>query len=353
MNLATVLKLTRISAWPTLLSNVLAAWWLAGCDSEKAAPAGLLLLLFVTASCFYLAGMVLNDFFDARLDAVERPERPIPSGEIPAAEAGFLGFFLLFCGLSGTEFCAASTGSELLRYTGRVLAAMIVGYDVLFKRFPLIGPFAMGYCRFLNILFIIVAVNAVIFWPDHHVPYTWEDELTLLSWPLFYAFGIMAYIVGVTIVSGFEAGLPDDEPLNIRCRISVWCGVGFSLLGLFFLFAPILGSMVTENFSLHLSFKPLSDVVVSKEPVFSDPPWNKYLTFLFAALPFVLLWKPVQGILQQPVSATVRHYVGSALALIIPIDAVCCLVYVGLVPALSILCLLPLTMLLRRIVPMS
>ena len=35
--------------------------------------------------CLYWAGMAANDWADRELDAVERPERPIPSGRISAA----------------------------------------------------------------------------------------------------------------------------------------------------------------------------------------------------------------------------------------------------------------------------
>jgi hypothetical protein len=41
--------------------------------------------------CLYAGGVVLNDFFDRRLDAIERPERPIPSRRVSAASAAALG----------------------------------------------------------------------------------------------------------------------------------------------------------------------------------------------------------------------------------------------------------------------
>ena len=39
---------------------------------------GPVLALFVSLSLFYVGGMYLNDAFDAGVDALERPERPIP-----------------------------------------------------------------------------------------------------------------------------------------------------------------------------------------------------------------------------------------------------------------------------------
>src|SRR2546429_2779364 len=37
------------------------------------------------SACLYLGGIALNDYFDREVDAVERPERPIPSGAVPPA----------------------------------------------------------------------------------------------------------------------------------------------------------------------------------------------------------------------------------------------------------------------------
>src|SRR3989442_15725829 len=39
------------------------------------------------SACLYLGGIALNDYFDRDVDAVERPERPIPSGAVPPAVA--------------------------------------------------------------------------------------------------------------------------------------------------------------------------------------------------------------------------------------------------------------------------
>src|SRR5438093_148385 len=54
----------------------------------------------LTASaCLYLGGIALNDYFDRAVDAVERPERPIPSGSVPPAVAAGLGAALLAAGI--------------------------------------------------------------------------------------------------------------------------------------------------------------------------------------------------------------------------------------------------------------
>src|SRR4051794_38493321 len=55
-------------------------------------------ILMVASICLYAGGVVLNDYFDRDVDAVERPERPIPSGRIRAPGALKLGMGLLGIG---------------------------------------------------------------------------------------------------------------------------------------------------------------------------------------------------------------------------------------------------------------
>src|SRR3984885_2958506 len=81
LSLSTALRLGRISNLPTVWTNVAAGIVLSGAP-VKAWPA---LLLMVSLSLFYTAGMVLNDAFDRDFDRRNRPQRPIPAGEVEAA----------------------------------------------------------------------------------------------------------------------------------------------------------------------------------------------------------------------------------------------------------------------------
>jgi 4-hydroxybenzoate polyprenyltransferase len=103
-------------------------------------------LLLAASSCLYLAGMVFNDVFDRRVDAVERPNRPIPSGRISLPQAVVFGSTLITAGL----VAAAIAGLSSLAVAA-LLVACIFAYDGLLKHTPL-GPAAMGGCRFLNVI---------------------------------------------------------------------------------------------------------------------------------------------------------------------------------------------------------
>lgn len=139
MNARAALALGRVSNLPTVWSNALAGAVLAGAG-DFGAELGVLLAAF---SLFYTGGMFLNDAFDARFDAAQRPERPIPSGRARRGEVFGWGFAMLAAGLGllGTLGLAPALA-------GAALAATITFYDWSHKANPL-SPVVMGLCRAL------------------------------------------------------------------------------------------------------------------------------------------------------------------------------------------------------------
>jgi 4-hydroxybenzoate polyprenyltransferase len=143
MKLSVALRLGRVSNLPTVTSNVLAAVALAG-----GVPSGLLVAVSCVAmSMMYVAGMFLNDAFDREIDARERPERPIPSGEVRAATVFDAGFALLLGGIALTAIAALTSGAGGRPILCAVaLGALIIFYDAYHKENPL-SPVVMGLCR--------------------------------------------------------------------------------------------------------------------------------------------------------------------------------------------------------------
>ena len=141
MTLRALLRLCRIPNVFTAFANVAAGVLLAR-GGAFALRDGLLL---AASGCIYLAGMVLNDFFDRDWDALERPERPIPLGEVAPGLALALGVALLACGVA-----LAASFSSVAGSVAAGLACAVLLYDGGIKTGPL-GPLAMGTCRFINV----------------------------------------------------------------------------------------------------------------------------------------------------------------------------------------------------------
>ncbi len=152
MNWQVALRLGRVSNLPTVWSNSLAGLVLAG---GTAATIGieLGLGLMVIMSLFYIGGMYLNDAFDQHIDAVERPERPIPSGQVRASTVYICGCGMLLVGVVSL-FCWDWRAG----LAGVALAGAITYYDWRHKLDPL-GPAWMGLCRMLVYLAAALLVS--------------------------------------------------------------------------------------------------------------------------------------------------------------------------------------------------
>ena len=157
----------------TAFADVLAGWAVAGL-----APSASLVWLLGATACLYAGGVVLNDVFDRHLDAIERPERPIPSGKISPTTAGFVGAGLL---LTGILAAAGHGATPALVAAGIALAVLI--YDGWGKHQVLLGPLNMGLCRALNLGLGIAAAPAVLasHWPLMVFPLVYIAAVTVLS----------------------------------------------------------------------------------------------------------------------------------------------------------------------------
>ncbi|WP_306999560.1 SCO3242 family prenyltransferase [Amycolatopsis thermophila] len=105
------------------------------------------LALPLASVAFYWSGMALNDWADRELDAVERPERPVPSGRVSPRRA--LGVAAGLTG-AGLGLSALAGGRDALEVAAP-LAAAVWAYDTVLKKTPLAAA-AMAVCRSLDVL---------------------------------------------------------------------------------------------------------------------------------------------------------------------------------------------------------
>jgi len=163
--------------------------------------------LLVTASCLlYLSGMVLNDVFDADVDARYRPERPIPSGRVTLRSATAVGWAMLATGVLVAFFVSYTANDWRPAAVAFLLASCIVQYDFVLKRSPL-APLLMGACRTLNVLLGMSLM-----------PIAWGKA------ELFIALGIGLYIAGVTIFARTDARTSSRGRL-ILGLVTLLCGI--------------------------------------------------------------------------------------------------------------------------------
>jgi geranylgeranylglycerol-phosphate geranylgeranyltransferase len=127
---------------------VLAASQLAGINWLNA------LFGFLTGFTFCAAAMVINDYYDRKIDAINEPQRPIPSGTIKPSEA------LAFVGvLSVMGFIFAGFVSVLCFVVAAASLAITATYITVGKRSGLPGNFLVSIC--VAIPFIYGSITAI------------------------------------------------------------------------------------------------------------------------------------------------------------------------------------------------
>jgi hypothetical protein len=178
MTWLTALRLGRVSNLPTVWTNVLAGVVL---SAGSLGPGGWTLLL-LGLSLLYVAGMYLNDAFDADIDAAERPSRPIPNGEASRTAVFANGFGLL----AGGMLCIALFGGGAPQ-AGLALAVAIVVYDAVHKQ-TVLAPLLMALCRLLIYPVAALAASGAF--------------SSALFWG---ATGLFCYIAGLTYAARQEA----------------------------------------------------------------------------------------------------------------------------------------------------
>ena len=148
--------------------------------SFSAAHPQLQLMYWLIASTIglYGGGVVFNDVFDADLDRVERPERPIPSGAASRLSATVLGAALLIFGIAAAFQVSILSGAIAVS-----VAILALVYDAIGKHHAILGPLNMGACRGGNLLLGMSAVPAAVgvFWYLALIPIVYIAAITVIS----------------------------------------------------------------------------------------------------------------------------------------------------------------------------
>jgi 4-hydroxybenzoate polyprenyltransferase len=284
----------------TAFSNVIAGFLLVQGTWQ---PLGPLFLLLLTSALLYEAGMVLNDVCDAKIDAKERSERPIPSSRITKSSAQWVGIALLVAGVVSAILVSVVTDQWQTVQISLALAGTIVGYNVGIKstRF---GPLAMGGCRFLNVLLgASIAGNLT----------TGITAIWLFAW------GIFFHTYGLTRIARHEADSIDNVDLWIGSAAVMLCPLWIAGL-------PI---TLDQTQISTLAWIAICLTLLSGEA---------YLAY---------------HLVISPNRASLRTAVGTLIKLFIVIDAAVSALAIGWLAGLAVLSLLVPTWLMARRIPMT
>lgn len=205
-------RLLRLSLAPSAAADSVAGLCLGAWGTLPARRESLLLPL--AALCVYHGGMALNDWADRKRDALGRAERPIPSGQVPAAGALALAVVLL---AAGPAIAAAAAPTVGLLMAG--VAACAVLYD-LAGRGPWRGPLLLALCRGGNLGCGVLLGGAIA--RDH--------GLDGAPWPAWIACALYAgYVLSVSRMARLEDS-EDARPIGRRPSRALLAAAGCWML---------------------------------------------------------------------------------------------------------------------------
>ncbi len=118
------------------------------------------LILSLFAVIFAMSGgNVINDYFDYNIDKINRPQRPIPSGEISIKAARNYAYFLFITAIIMGILIYLLTNNFIP--CGIVIFAVIILYlyAYIFKSTPLIGNLIVGFMTGLCFIFAGYTLN--------------------------------------------------------------------------------------------------------------------------------------------------------------------------------------------------
>ncbi|MHA6280856.1 UbiA-like protein EboC [Salinimicrobium sp. CAU 1759] len=255
--------------------------------------ADLYLLLLATAG-LYGGGVVLNDYFDAEIDQQERPERPIPSGQVTKNEALTLGVVLFLIGIAASFVVNVVSG-----FLAVAIAVLATAYDAKGKHIDWIGPINMGLCRGLNLLLGMSILPAI----------------TAENWYLLFI--PVIYIAAITSISKGEVTGSTRKPLYVAAFFYLLVITAIAYLGY--------------------------------ESEASDFFYTVLFVILFAAL--ILL--PLVRAIKEPSAKKIRLAVKVGIISLIVMNAAIAASSAGLVFGLVVLTLLPFSFLTGKLFPVT
>lgn len=242
------LRLARPANIITAVADILAGFAVSGAallflsqgsGSEMLLKA--LLWLCLSTIGLYGGGVVLNDVFDADLDRVERPERPIPSGAVSVNRAAMFGFILLLVGILAAWQVSRTSGEIALG-----IAFLSVLYDAWGKHQLVFGPLNMGLCRAGNLLLGVSAIPGMVWevWYTGFIPLVYIAAITMISRGEVHGknkaalqAGLGMYVVIILVILG----------LSFTTPIAWFQVLPFLLLLVYLIFPPLLKALKTQQ----------------------------------------------------------------------------------------------------------
>lgn len=243
------LRLIRPANIVTAVADILAGFAISGAAITLFSPdvhvypsvSSDLIRLITSTIGLYGGGVAFNDVFDAELDRVERPERPIPSGAASLFSASVLAGCLLLVGI-----VAAWGVSPLSGVLALAIAVLAIVYNAWGKHQLVFGPINMGLCRGGNLLLGMSVISEAPqqMWYLALIPVVYIAAITMISRGEVHGGNKSALIAGAVMYAMIILSI---FTLTIFSAIPFWQVLPFLILFSFLIFKPLFKALKSQE----------------------------------------------------------------------------------------------------------
>lgn len=110
----------------------------------------ILFLLLLSVAVINSAGNVINDIYDLEIDRINRPERPLPAGDISIRNAWIYTIILFVAGV----LTSALINWQTFLITTFIATPLLAGYSRWFKRMPIVGNLVVAIVLGLTFVYV-------------------------------------------------------------------------------------------------------------------------------------------------------------------------------------------------------
>jgi 4-hydroxybenzoate polyprenyltransferase len=236
-------QLFRVSNIFTVPPDILAGYFISIINNNTGAANYHYLVILLSSSIFlYVGGLATNDLFDFDIDKKQRPNRPLPSGNIRKRTTAILSVLFLGAGLFLSLFVSVTS-----TIVSVLLVVMILSYNYRLKN-GVLRPFLMGGIRALNVIYGSTSnygfsLSSSYFYGMHGIDYSVLISLTVATLAAF------IHIFTLTLISARET----VEEMSKFKKLIDLKSIFFGYLFLFILITST-GIIFLPNKILFLSF---------------------------------------------------------------------------------------------------
>jgi len=179
-------------------------------------PLHITIFVILAPMCGWIAGLYLSDFLDRKLDAIEKPHRPIPSGRIKPKEALIAGGIFVIIGTILSIYLGVN--NFLLVF---IVAILVLLYTYFSKSRGIIGNLNRGFVTVIAFLYGAFSSNDPI------------TSLPLYIWiltPVFLLHDTNSNLVGaIRDMEGDKKGGYQTIPVKYGIKISIIISIILSI----------------------------------------------------------------------------------------------------------------------------